>query len=155
MLSLRILGIWLHLSAIVVWIGVTIGWILVLVTDTPSVPTGPEERSIARLGRRVYTIGWEALFVVVLTGLFNLLPRVDSGRLFEPSYFFLLLVKVSFVVGMVGIQFWQHLWLVPNLRGEGGKRRFRRSRRDVLIGSAVFILLAAGALWCGVRLRFG
>lgn len=154
MISLRILGLWLHLLAIVVWVGTTIGWAIVLVTEASSGKDVEVKPWVERLGRRVYTIGWEAVVVVVLTGLFNLLPRVDSGRLFETGYVSSFLVKLSLVVGMVGIQFWQHMWLVPALSWTGDDESPEKTRRRLLFGSAIFALLAAGALWFGLRLRF-
>lgn len=154
-MTLRSLGLWLHLLAIVVWVGGMVGWMLVLLTAGTTGGSDAEPPWIETLGRRIFTLGWEALLVLVLTGIFNLLPRVQSGRLLEPTYYTPLLIKLTLVAGMIGLQLWQHQWLMPRL-GKGADRteRLHAARKYSVIASGIFVVLAAGALWIGVQLRF-
>lgn len=153
--TLRVLGLWLHLLAVVVWVGGKVGWMLVLFTE--KVWNGEKGGAawLERLGRRICTVGWEALFVIVLTGIFNLLPRGQSGRLFDSAYLTPLLIKLSLVGGMVGLQLWQHGWLVPTLgNASSGSGAVRETRQLMLVASGGLVALAAGALWIGLSLRF-
>lgn len=151
--TFRVLGLWLHLLAVVVWMGATLGWILVLLSGRSL--DGGGELWLEQFGRRVCTVGWEALFVIVLSGIFNLLPRVESGRFFESAYLTPLLMKLSLVGGMVGLQLWQHGWLVPKLGSENrGSDALRKARDTALVGAIVFVGIAAGVLWLGVSLRY-
>lgn len=152
--TFRILGLWLHLLAIVAWAGGMLGWGFVLATV--EFPDGADGGSswLEVLGRRVCVLGWEALFVLLLTGIFNLLPRVESGLLFEPSYRNPLLIKLGLVGAMAGLQLWQHGWLVPRLGTEARDRdEWSRLRRSILTAAGGIVVLAAVALWMGVRLR--
>lgn len=152
--TFRVLGLWLHLLAVVAWAGGMLGWGLVLTTIHSSDGTGGESSWLEVLGRRVCVLGWEALFVILLTGIFNLLPRVESGLLFEPSYRNPLLIKLGLVGAMAGLQLWQHGWLVPRLGTEDRDRDdWGRLRRSLLTAASGVVVLAAVALWMGVRLR--
>lgn len=153
--TLAVLGLWLHLLAVVVWVGSMVGWIFVLLTKTPWDGSEGGSPWLERLGRRVCTVGWEALFVIVLTGIFNLLPRVQSGRLFDAAYLTPLLIKLSLVGGMIGLQLWQHGWLVPRLGNASGELGAISRIRQLMLGaSGGLVALAAGALWIGLSLRF-
>lgn len=153
--TLRVLGLWLHLLAVVVWVGGMVGWVFVLLTERPWDGSDEETAWLERLGRRVCTVGWEALFVIVLTGIFNLLPRGQSGRLFDAAYLIPLLIKLSLVGGMIGLQLWQHGWLVPRLGDASGESgAISRTRQLMLGASGGLVALAAGALWIGLSLRF-
>ena len=155
MSTLRVLGLWLHLLAVVVWVGSTVGWILVLLSEGASEESADRHRRTEILGRRIYTVGWEAIFVIVLTGIFNLLPRVESGRLIDPDYYTPLIVKLSLLLGMIALQAWQHGWLVSSLGAEEANEGSRsRARRGMLVASCLLVALGAGALWVGVSLRF-
>lgn len=146
--TLRILSLWLHLLAVVVWVGGAVGWMMILVTVERSIAESPW---MENFGRRVLTLGWEALGVIVITGLFNLLPRVQSGAFFEPAYRTPLLIKLGLVGAMIGIQLWQHARIVPHL-GETGS--WGQTRTYSVIATVLFGLLAAGVIWIGISLRF-
>lgn len=153
--TLRVLGLWLHLLAVVVWVGATVGWMLVLLIERPWDGADEEAAWLERLGRRVCTVGWEALFVIVLTGIFNLLPRGQSGRLLDSAYLIPLLIKQSLVGGMVGLQLWQHGWLLPKLGNASAESGAVHESRQLMVGaSGGLVALAAGAIWIGLSLRF-
>lgn len=143
-------SLWLHLLAIVAWVGGAFFWTVVLFTR--KTPPNPSDGALwlERLGRRAYTVGWEALGVIVLTGLFNLVLRVRRGGFFQADYQRTLGIKLVLVTGMVLIQLWQHFGLLPRLTSSQDRAR---SRRYLLVTSGVVLVLAAGALWCGVQLH--
>lgn len=148
-MSFRVFGMWLHLLAVVIWVGGAFFWVIVLLTRRRS-RKHEDILWIETLGRRFYVISWEALGLLVLTGLFNLIPRIQTGMFFQSAYFTPLLIKLGLVAGMVGIQLWQHFGLLPRRAAEG-----TRWRRLMLVASGVFLALAAGALWVGVWLHRG
>ncbi len=151
-MDLREVVLWLHLLAIVVWVGGAFFWTIVLFTrETPPNP-GDGDPWLERLGRRVYTVGWEALGLIVLTGLFNLVLRARSGGLFHPDYQRTLGIKLTLVAGMALIQLWQHFGLLPRLT-VSPEHAWAKQRRSLLLTSGVVLVLAAGILWFGVQLH--
>lgn len=152
-MGFRVFVLWLHLLAVVVWVGGAFFWGLVLLTGREKTRT--EAPWIERLGRRFYTVGWEALGVLVLTGLFNLIGRVQTGVFFQSAYLTPLLIKLALVAGMAGVQGWQHFGLLPRVTSAAtGDTSLPRWRRRMLIASGLFLGLAAGVIWMGVRLRY-
>lgn len=151
--TFRVFGLWLHLSAVVVWVGAILGWLLVLLPYAGGRASEALPQTLETLGRRVYTVGWEALFVVVLTGIFNLLPQARSGRLLESDYLTPLMIKLGLVGGMVGLQVWQHGWLVSTVGGGEREEEFRQACHLITVASGLFLVLAAAAVWMGIQLR--
>lgn len=148
--------LWLHLLAVTVWIGGVCFWMIVLLTrDTSSAPDAAAPW-LETLGRRFYTVGWEALGLIVLTGLFNLIARVRAGGFFQEGYPRTLGIKLALVAGMVAIQLWQHIGLLPRLASDRSTEDvWAKGRRSLLVTSGVVLVLAAGALWMGVQLHHG
>lgn len=149
-------SLWLHLLAVVVWVGGACFWPIVLFTRKAPPSPGDGDPWLERLGRRLYTVGWEALGVLILTGLFNLTLRVRSGAFFQAEYQRSLGIKLTLVVGTVLVQLWQHFGLLPRLAdGSSGKASWDEGRRFLLATSGFFLVLAAGALWFAVQLHHG
>lgn len=147
-------SLWLHLLAVVVWVGGVFFWTIVLFTR--ELPSDEANSWLETLGRRVYTIGWEALGLIVLTGLFNLVVRVQTGVFFQADYQRTLGTKLVLVGGMVALQLWQHFGLLPRLATAQADEASRSNgRRSLLVTSGLVLLLAAGALWFGVQLHHG
>lgn len=151
---LRDIALWLHLLAIVVWVGGAFFWAIVLFTRKTPPDPGDGDPWLERLGRRVYTVGWEALGLVVLTGLFNLVLRVQTGAFFRADYQRTLGIKLILVIGMILLQLWQHFGLLPQWTASQ-EPSWTKERRSLLVTSGVVLVLAAGALWCGVQLHHG
>lgn len=154
-MNLLSVSLWLHLLAVVVWVGGAFFWTLVLfVQKTPPTPAGNGSR-LAALARRVFVLGWEALGVLVLTGLLNLTLRVRTGDFFEPEFQRALGIKLVLVAGMALIQLWQHVRLLPRLDATGAETSsWGRCRRRFLATSTTVLALAAGALWFGIQLHY-
>lgn len=152
-MSFHVFVLWLHLLAVVVWIG-GVGFLtLILGTVSASVRSEEFRHWIGRIGRHICVIGWEALGLIVLTGLFNLVNRARAETGFSPEFTEALLIKLALMAGMAAVQGWQHIGLLPQLAGSGGEE-FARWRRKMLMGSAAFLVLGAGALWIGIWLRY-
>jgi len=149
-------SLWLHLLAIVVWVGGVFFWTIVLWTQEAPRGLSDEVPWPESLGRRVYTVGWEALGLVVLTGLVNLVLRVRTGGFFEPGYQRTLGIKLALVAGMILLQLWQHFGLLPRLgNARATEESWAGERWRLLVTSGVVLGLAAGALWFGVQLHHG
>lgn len=153
-MTLREVALWVHLLAVVVWVGGAFFWTLVLlVQKAPPTPAGNGSR-LAALGRRVFVLGWEALGVLVLTGLLNLTLRVRTGGFFEPGFQRALGIKLALVAGMALVQLWQHVRLLPQLEAAGAETSsWPGLRGHFLATSATVLALAAGALWFGIQLH--
>lgn len=154
-MNLRVLALWLHLLAIVVWIGGTFYWALTLYAERRAEHDRDFPARLEAMGRRMYTIGWEALGVIVITGLFNLIDAARTGVLFRSIYLTPFLIKIGLVVGMVGVQLWQHVGLLPRVpKARSSGSDWARWRRRMLIASGVFLMLAGGVMWIGLQLRY-
>lgn len=150
-MSVRIVVLWLHLLAVVIWMG-GVGFValILMVTDTSALPEGFHDW-FETVGRRAYVIGWEALGFIVLTGLFNLVNHARSAAAFSSDFTEALLLKLALMAGMSALQGWQHVGLLPQLTASAPLVSWRRK---MLMGTAAFLVLGAGALWIGIRLRY-
>lgn len=153
-MTLREVALWVHLLAVVVWVGGAFFWTVVLFAQkTPPTPAG-NDSWLAALGHRVFVLGWEALGVLVLTGLLNLTLRVRTGGFFEPGFQRALGIKLALIAGMALIQLWQHARLLPRLEVAGAEpSSWPGWRGRFLLSSATVLALAAGALWFGIQLH--
>lgn len=150
MFTFRAVVLWIHLAAIIIWVG---GMIVVPFVATPAVRRfgaehlAPERAAalIETLVRRFQRFSRELFFTILLTGIFNL---INAGWLTNFSYpsAWLQLVGAKFVlfVAMGVNQAWYSLALVPQ-----GKTR------TALWSALVNAVLAAVVLYLGLRLRFG
>lgn len=150
MFTFRAVVLWIHLAAIIVWVG---GMIIVPFVAAPAARRfagehlTPERaaRFVETLVRRFQRFSRELFFAILLTGIFNL---INAGWLTNFSYpaAWLQLVAAKFVLFLVmGVnQAWYSLTLVPQ-----GKTRV--AFWSALVNAA----LAATVLYLGIRLRFG
>lgn len=150
MFTFRAVVLWIHLAAIIVWVG---GMIVVPFVATPAVrrfagehlAPGRAAALVEALVRRFQRFSRELFFTILLTGIFNL---INAGWLTNFSYppVYLQLVGAKFILFLtMGVnQAWYSLKLVPQ-----GKTR---TAFWSALGNA---LLAAVVLYLGLRLRFG
>lgn len=156
MIDFLVFTVWLHLLAVVTWIGGVLFLSLVLCTEGLWNPYKKDPTWVTTLGRRVYVIGWEALGVIVLTGIFNLIGRMGVDGPLRSEYVTLLLIKLSLIAGMAGVQLWQQFGLLPRLEAAAtSKDAWTGWRRRMLVAAGLFLALAAGTIWMGVRLHHG
>ncbi len=150
MFTFRAVVLWIHLAAIIVWVG---GMIVVPFVAMPAVRRfagehlAPERAAalIETLARRFQRFSRELFFTILLTGIFNL---INAGWLTNFSYptMYLQLVGAKFILFLtMGVnQAWYSLKLVPQ-----GKTR------TALWSALANAALAAVVLYLGLKLRFG
>lgn len=118
--SFRVVILWLHLLAVVVWIGGLVFQSLVLGPALARTPSVRERlRFTAVIAARFRVVIWPAIGLILLTGLYNVMnvfvaTTLAGGRL--PSAFARLLsLKVFLVVLMIVSQAVQRFALQPRM----------------------------------------
>lgn len=120
LLSFRILILWLHLLAAVVWIG---GLVFQLLVVRPALRRIPPSMALLRfsvsLEIRFRYMVWPAVGLVLLTGLYNVMNVLYTTALAGgsvPSAFVRLLsLKLPLVVLMIAMQAVQRFFLNPRM----------------------------------------
>lgn len=101
------LGVFVHILGAIVWVG---GMLFLALVAVPALGplAGPERaRLLAGLGRRFRTVGWIAVALLLVTGLFNSAFRgvtwesLASGRLFESWFGRAFAIKLALVATML------------------------------------------------------
>ena len=143
--SFRAIVLWIHLAAIIVWIG---GMVIVPFVVVPVVRRRAGEQGDAWLEaivRRFQRLSFELAFVILLSGLFNLI-NVGwlTGFQYPAHYLGVVGGKFSLLLAMGVNQAWYSLYLVP-----------RRMDRWAPWSAIAQVLLAAVALYLGITLRYG
>ena len=152
--------LWLHLSAIAVWVG---GLFTVSFVSVPVLRAGVDSptdaaRLAAMMLRRFQRISREIILLILLTGMFNVINAgMARGFNFSDSYILTLLVKLSLFVTIVAVQAWQSLRLAPALgtvanhpTGEDTARLHRR----LMLTSLINLVLGVAAILLGLSLRY-
>jgi len=97
------LVMWVHLIAVVTWIG---GLLFVPLVLKPALqgltPESQKAQVLRRVGLRFRTIAWVSLITLILTGAFNMLYEGGSARL-ESTWGAILMLKLLFVAIAVGL----------------------------------------------------
>ena len=98
------LVIWIHLLAVITWIGGQIFLVLiarpVLQHEGPPAMAVPD--TLRRLGRRFRTVTWVSVIALVITGAFNILNEGGSARI-ESAWGGVLMLKLFLVALVVGL----------------------------------------------------
>jgi uncharacterized membrane protein len=97
------LVMWVHLIAVVTWIG---GLLFVPLVLKPALrgltPESQQAQVLRRVGLRFRTIAWVSLITLILTGAFNMLYEGGSARL-ESTWGAVLMLKLLLVAIAVGL----------------------------------------------------
>ncbi len=97
------LVMWIHLIAVVTWIG---GLLFVPLVLKPALrgltPESQQAQVLSRVGLRFRTIAWVSLITLILTGAFNMLYEGGSARL-ESTWGAVLMLKLLLVAIAVGL----------------------------------------------------
>jgi copper resistance protein D len=117
-MAFRVLILWLHLLAAMIWIG---GLFFQLLVVRPTLNRATTVREQVRLGLslegRFRAILWPAVGVVLLTGLYNvmnlLMATTQAGVRLPTAFVRFLGIKLLLVVLMIGLQAVQQLVLRP------------------------------------------
>jgi putative copper resistance protein D len=164
---LRALILWLHLLAVMTWIGGLVFQALVVFpTLARATPTAERVRFMLTLEARFRVIVWPAVGIVLFTGLVNLMnvwyaTVVTAGSL-SPTFVPVLSVKLSIVLGMIALQAVQQFLIQPRrvaaLRGwpagvpEVPLPLLKWQRLALLLYSTL-LGLAGSVVFCAVLLR--
>lgn len=115
---MKLLVLWVHLLAVVVWIGGLMYQAHVLL---PAARRGAS-RAFAEAAERARAVAWAAAAVVILTGFYNVTQLGPLGRVMETGSGLLLAGKLTLVIVLVALAAQRDFTQVPRLRralGEG------------------------------------
>ena len=97
------LMLWIHLVSAMIWIGGMLFIWLVLLPVLKRPALDPRSQAIlSHIEERFRTIRWISLWILVGTGLFNLIHEGASARL-ESNWGGVLMIKLFFVAVVMGI----------------------------------------------------
>lgn len=159
------ISIWLHLLAVSLWIGPQV---FLFAAAVPALRTIEDVRQRARVLRvlvvRFGWIGWTAMGVIVLTGIWNLfnvaddLPGYDAGDLLSSDLRFTRVFwEKMFSVALALVLTAVHTFVVgPRqlalMDGAAEETEVRRVRMYSMITSGVALLASIAALYLGAVL---
>ncbi|MBP8808036.1 MAG: CopD family protein [Kofleriaceae bacterium] len=87
MYALYLASVWLHILAVVVWLG---GAAFLVLAIVPYLRKGDRQTAgalLRDLGLRLRTVGWSCFAILTVTGTYNLWLRgVSLGDLFDPTW---------------------------------------------------------------------
>jgi uncharacterized membrane protein len=166
MLTMKVFFLWLHIGAIVVWIGGLFAMSFVFVPTLRGGLTSPSEaaRLAANTAQRFQRVSRELVAIILITGIFNLIfAGIARSFQFGAGYLSMLGVKVVFFIVIVGLQLWQTTRLYPALtmltadagtHADTASEAVKKLRRRALTASVLSSVLALVAILLGLQLRF-
>lgn len=151
---------WLHLIALIVYIGAVVGLWLILLPSVAILETDHDKAQLLARGLKFYNpLQVGALGIILFTGAFQLTELKAAYREFFIQQFgYILLVKLVFVFLLVIVSVYQALGVGHRFvrRHEGGDTVSGAELRSIVsrIKSAAWciLLLSAITLWLGIRL---
>jgi len=153
-----------HIIAAIIWIGAMFFLALVLVPVLRSEPRERRAQLMSAVGLRLRSVGWVALAVLLVTGVWNLSNRgfgwddLSSGDLFEGEFGGILIVKLLLVTVTLAISSVHDFVPGPTSSRagmSGDVPRMERLRRSASWLARMNLLVALGILWCAVGLVRG
>ncbi|MBI2872457.1 MAG: DUF4149 domain-containing protein [Chloroflexi bacterium] len=158
--ALYVLSVWLHILAVVVWVG---GMMFLGVVLVPALRR-PEHRSlypsvIQVVGTRFRWVGWVALGLLVASGLLNLSYRVGwsgivSAQLWRGDFGLALAIKLGLVAVILLLSAAHDFAIGPRagalMRADPASRRAMRMRRLASWMGRGNLLLALAVVALGV-----
>lgn len=118
MLTFRAIVLWLHIAGVVVWVGGIFFMTAILLPALRKSASSAEEfaKSLEGLMQRFRSINWEAMGLIVLTGIFNLL---NAGLIrnfhYSSLYLSLFFLKLGLIIVLVGNYMLTYYNYVPKL----------------------------------------
>lgn len=165
MITFNTFILWLHILSVIVWLGgiVYVSWVLLPVLRNHLSSPQKFAEILEKTTRRFKTISWEAIGLIILTGIFNL---VNVGMMrdfnFSSNYIKLLVIKLVLVVVILSGQGMYHSALAKlkfaakNVSEESQfiSGDYSKMSRKTTIISLVIIGLAVAAIYIGLGLRY-
>jgi copper resistance protein D len=150
--TLYLLSVFVHVISAMTWLGGMLFLVLVIVPSLrrPEL-RGKSAELFTVLGTRFRTVGWTALVLLVVTGLFNVTHRgyslgdLVTGRAFVGHWGGALATKLAFVTVIFALSAVHDFWLGPKatrLAREGAPAAERESARKLasVLGRVTFTL---------------
>jgi len=164
---LRVLMLWLHLLAAIIWIGGLVFQVLVVLpTLARTAPTAERLRLALSLEARFRALVWPAVGLVLFTGLVNLMhvwyATVVTAGSISPTFLPVLSIKLSLVLGMIVLQAVLQFLVQPRRIAAlhawpTGVRDvplpLRQWQRLALLLYSALVGLAGGVVLCAVLIR--
>jgi len=117
--TVYLVSVYLHIVAVIVWLGGAAFLALVVVPVVRRGELGPLAGTlIQQAGLRFRTVGWVCLSVILVTGLFNLhqrglLERVLDADFYRSRYGLLVAYKLALMGLVLGLSALHDFWLGP------------------------------------------
>ena len=94
MKALYLTSVYVHILCAALWVG---GMIFLVIVLMPSIRNHPQRRDLLNsVGMKFRTVGWVALILLLLTGLYNMHYRgVSFSQMFAGSYNTLFSIKLT------------------------------------------------------------
>lgn len=141
-LTARTFFLWVHLVAIIVWIG---GMFAVSFVAAPVLRREAGKGAVATLVHRFQRLSRELILVILLTGIFNLIiVGLMTGFRFSAEYLSIVGVKITLFIAIIANQLWYSYRLVPQAEA---------SSRAAGWSALANALLAAVVVYLGLSLR--
>jgi putative copper export protein len=141
---------WVHLLAVVTWIGGQLFLVFVFRPALRELPSGTQPQDLLRrVGRRFRTVTWVSLITLIITGAFNMLNEGGTARI-ESAWGGVLMLKLLLVAVVVGLALIHDFILDPyapttSPRAAGAPRaRYAPAVETaiVLLGLAILLIAA-------------
>ena len=160
MFTFRSLFIWMHVVTVVCWIGGIVFSAFVagpVLTGKSALAGGSpfHERVVHRFQR----LSRELFFLILITGIFNLVNRgIINGFNFSSTYLIVLGTKFSILLCIAGLQVYYSMKLIPRLSGlleEGGMLgEVGALQKRAFMIACLMATLGASAIFMGLNLGF-
>ena len=159
---MRLASLWLHLLAVILWMGGTLFMILVLLPVTRKTMTPQESiRFHQGVGKRFQVVTWTAVGILIVTGILNILNRgmiTGFEYIMDPSSLFMktLTIKLIFFLILIGSIALHSFVLIPRMvslaeKGAPQEELSRWRKRSAMV-SAIGLLLGLFILFLGLLL---
>lgn len=142
-LTVRTFILWLHLAAIIVWIG---GMVTIPFVAAPVLRRAGGPDAVATLVKRFQRLSRELILVVLLTGIFNLIIVGAMSRFqFSPQYLTLVGAKITVFIALIANQLWYSYRLVPRSPESSRAATWSAVANAVFAAVVVYLGLSLGA----------
>lgn len=158
-MDLWMLVLWVHLLAVIAWVGGMIFLTLILVPVERGIKDQKLRYEILnKVGRRFKYLGWGCIVILLITGTFSAIQKIGSSDvLFHTGYgktFLLKLFLVSIIIILSAIHdFYLGPRLVYNAKAENKPTHVLTSILILLARGNLLLVLAV--IFLGLSLRWG
>ena len=165
MITFKAVILWLHLTTVVVWVGGMFFMTLVLLPMLRCSTSSHRDlfSIIDGAVKRFQTISWEAVGIILLTGIFNLINvGLERDFNFSAAYIHIVATKFFLLIIIIAIQSFQSYNLLPGMISRlssgdklpAGTDSFDKFRKRTMLLSIPKLLLAGLVIYLGLSLEY-